>query len=83
MPLLKQSDVDNEILGTTSVDGMPLSRGDLVEDLCSREAIKADTNCTGVDGKFGDYFPDNLDINLSEASNWYPFGGVVALEGFQ
>ncbi len=53
-----------------------------MEDLCSTEVIKEDTNCPGVDGKFGDYFPDNLDVNLSETSNWDPFGGVVASEGF-
>jgi hypothetical protein len=101
------SDYDNEILGTTSVDGMPLFRdvmmketlitttahgvplmcisprcGDVVEDLCSTKVIKEDTNCVGVDEKFGDYFPDNIDVNLSETSTWDPFGGVVATEGF-
>jgi hypothetical protein len=65
-----------------SVDAMPLSRGDMVEDLRRTEVIEEDTNSAGVDGKFGDYYPDNVDVNLSETSNWDPFGGVVAPEGF-
>ncbi len=27
-------------------------------------------------------FPDNLNVDLSETSNWDPFGGVVAPEQF-
>ncbi len=73
---------DNEILGAMSVDGMPLSRGDVVEVLCSPEIIEEDTNWAGVDEKLGDYLPDNLNVDLSETSNWDPFGGVVAPEGF-
>jgi hypothetical protein len=37
------SDNDNKILSATSVDGMPLSRGDVVEDLCSTEVIEEET----------------------------------------
>ncbi len=94
---------DNEILGTTSVDGMPLYRdvsmkdtlttitvhgmplvhispsgSDVVKDLCRTEVNKEDTNCAGVDGKFSDYFPENIGVNLSETSTWDSFGGVVA-----
>ncbi len=77
-----ESDNDNEILGATSVDGTPLSRGDVVAVLLGTEVIEEDTNCAGVDEKLGDYFPDNLNVDLSETSNRDPFGGVVAPEGF-
>ena len=46
------------------------------------EVIEEDTNCTGVDGKFGDYFPENIDVDLSETGTCDPFGGVVAPEVF-
>jgi hypothetical protein len=50
------SNNDNEILGAMSVEGMRLSRGDMVEVLCSTEIIKEDTNCAGGEEKLGDYF---------------------------